>query len=231
MKIYKHLFFDLDHTLWDYDRNVSESLSELYALYGLEEMGVASFEAFFSAFEQVNYALWDQYNIGAINKEDLRGVRFSRIFEFAGLNPEMVPVTMEEDFLVRTSSKSHIFPDAKEVLEYLQKKYRLHIITNGFNESQALKIRSAGLEPYFELIVTSETTGFRKPDRRIFDHAVQHLKATSEQCLMIGDNPASDLLGASRAGIDSIYFNPYNRTCEQPYIHAIRGLRELEQLL
>ena len=137
MKTYQHLFFDLDHTLWDYDRNVTESLSELYQIYSLQDLGIPTFEKFFESFHAVNFQLWDWYNVGKIDKHNLRKERFPRIFAHAGGNFEEIPAAFEEDFMHRTSSKPHVFPYSKEILTYLKTKYRIHVITNGFNESQA----------------------------------------------------------------------------------------------
>lgn len=231
MKTYQHLFFDLDHTLWDYDRNVRESLSELYQIYALQDLGISTFEQFFSSFHAVNYQLWDDYNLGKIDKQGLRRERFPRIFTHAGGNATAIPTPFEEDFMHRTSSKPHLFPYSKEILDYLKKKYRVHLITNGFNESQAKKMNSSGLNGYFELIVTSETTGLKKPDPRIFYYALEQLQADAADCLMIGDNPNSDILGAQRASIDQVHFNPEGKVTTIPATYEIRHLQELELLL
>ncbi len=231
MKTYQHLFFDLDHTLWDYDRNVAESLSELYQVYGLQEMGIPTFEKFFEAFHSVNFQLWDWYNVGKIDKHDLRKERFPRIFTHAGGNVLAIPSEFEEDFMHRTSSKPHVFPYTKEILAYLNTKYRVHVITNGFNESQAKKMSSSGLDGFFDLIVTSETTGHKKPDPRIFYHAMDQLSTSAEHCLMIGDNPNSDILGAQNAEIDQVFFNPEGKTIELIPTYTITHLQELEDLL
>ncbi len=231
MKTYQHLFFDLDHTLWDYDRNVRESLSELYQIYALQDLGIPTFDQFFSSFHTVNYQLWDDYNLGKIDKQGLRRERFPRIFTHAGGNAAAIPAPFEEDFMHRTSSKPHLFPYSKEILDYLIKKYRVHLITNGFNESQAKKMNSSGLNGYFELIVTSETTGHKKPDPRIFYYALEQLQADAADFLMIGDNPNSDILGAQRASIDQVYFNPEGKETPIPATYEIRHLQELELLL
>ncbi len=231
MKTYQHLFFDLDHTLWDYDRNVHESLAELYQIYSLQDLGIPTFEHFSSSFHTVNFQLWDDYNLGKIDKQRLRRERFPRIFTHAGGNAAAIPTPFEEDFMHRTSSKPHLFPYSKEILDYLKKKYRIHLITNGFNESQAKKMNSSGLNGYFELVVTSETTGHKKPDPRIFYYALDQLQVEAAACLMIGDNPNSDILGAQRAAIDQVYFNPEGKETSIPATYEIRHLRELEQFL
>jgi putative hydrolase of the HAD superfamily len=231
LKTYQHIFFDLDHTLWDYDRNVTESLSELYHHYGLLDLGIPTFQNFFDSFHHINYQLWDDYNVGRIDKVNLRKTRFPRIFSHAGGLADTIPAEFEEDFMHRASSKSHVFPYTFEILNYLQGKYKLHIITNGFDESQTKKINSAKLGSYFDLIVTSETTGHKKPDARIFHHTVEKLGTRHEHCLMIGDNPNSDILGAINAGIDQVYFNPEGKQIELQPTYTIAHLRELEALL
>lgn len=231
MKTYQHLFFDLDHTLWDYDRNVTESLSELYEFYNLQELGIPTFEKFFEAFHHVNFQLWDWYNVGKIDKHNLRKERFPRIFTQAGGNASAIPSEFEEDFMYRTSSKPHVFPYSKEILTYLKERYRIHVITNGFNESQAKKMKSSGLDIFFELIVTSETTGHKKPDPRIFQYAMDQLSTSPKLCLMIGDNPVSDILGAQRAEIDQVFFNPEGKEIDLNPTFTISHLRELEDLL
>jgi putative hydrolase of the HAD superfamily len=231
LKTYQHIFFDLDHTLWDYDRNVSESLSELYHHYDLLGLGILTFQNFFDSFHHVNYQLWDWYNVGKINKENLRKDRFRMIFEHAGASADTIPLPFEEDFMHRTSSKSHVFPYTFEILAYLQNKYQLHIITNGFDESQAKKLNSAKLTSYFDLVITSETTGHKKPDARIFDHTVAKLGTRHEHCLMIGDNPDSDILGAINAGIDQVFFNPHGKQIDLMPTYTISHLKELEDLL
>lgn len=238
MKNYTHVFFDLDHTLWDYDKNVKESLSELFDHYTLHNLGIHTSDHFYDAFIEVNYGLWGLYNTGKIDKINLRKERFKRIFEHLGADGFSVPVDMEEDFMNRTSSKKHLFPYSVEILAYLQEKYQLHIITNGFNESQELKMTSSGIHPYFGLVVTSETIGYKKPDKRIFEFAMSQLDATAEDCIMIGDNLQSDILGAQSVNMDQVYFNPENKPCiimpEGKEVYpsfTIKCLSELKSLL
>lgn len=231
MKTYQHIFFDLDHTLWDYDRNVTESLQELYQHYDLLGLGIPSFQNFFDSFHHINFQLWDDYNVGRIDKVNLRKTRFPRIFSHAGGMVEAIPAEFEEDFMDRTSSKSHVFPYSKEILTYLKERYQLHVITNGFNESQAKKLNSSGLTEFFDLVVTSETTGHKKPDARIFHYTVETLKTSHQDCLMIGDNPNSDILGAINAGIDQVYFNPEGKKIDLNPTYTIAHLKELEGLL
>jgi putative hydrolase of the HAD superfamily len=194
-------------------------------------LGIPTFEIFFQSFHHVNFQLWDWYNVGKIDKHNLRKERFPRIFSHAGGKSEAIPLDFEEDFMNRTSAKPHVFPHAKEILTYLRTKYRIHVITNGFNESQDKKMKSAGLDGFFELVVTSETTGHKKPDPRIFKYAMDQLNTGPNACLMIGDNPDSDILGAQRAGIDQVFFNPEGRGILLQPTFEIRHLKDLEDLL
>jgi putative hydrolase of the HAD superfamily len=231
LKTYDHLFFDLDHTLWDYDKNVQESLAELFEAYQLSDKGFERKEQFIKSFYAVNFKLWAMYDVGKIDKQSLREKRFRLIFEHAGADPDLVPRPIEEDFMHRTSSKPHLLPYAFEILDYLKPNYGLHIITNGFNESQAKKLEASGLTPYFDLIVTSETTGHKKPDPRIFQYALDKLGTKNSQTMMIGDNPNSDILGAILSKIDNVYFDPYEKGIDHQPTHTIRHLKELEGLL
>lgn len=228
MKTYQHLFFDLDHTLWDYDKNVQESLSELFEIYQLQNFGIRDYKTFLEAFYQVNFKLWAMYDLDKVDKKSLREVRFKLIFEKAGARDNAVPKEMEDDFMHRTSSKPHLLPYSKEILDYLKPNYRMHIITNGFNESQALKIKSSGLESYFDFVVTSETTGHKKPDPRIFQYLLDKLSVKATDCIMIGDNPNSDILGAIQSNLDNIYFDPHGKGIEHLPTYTIKHLKELE---
>ncbi|WP_373493467.1 YjjG family noncanonical pyrimidine nucleotidase [Aquiflexum sp.] len=230
MKKYQHLFFDLDQTLWDYDKNVLESLSELFEIYQLQNFGIVDFKTFLDAFYQVNFKLWALYDLGKMDKKTLRDIRFKLIFEKAGARDDTVPKEMEDDFLNRTSSKPHLVPYSKEILEYLKPNYKMHIITNGFNESQALKMKSSGLESYFDFVITSETTGHKKPDPRIFQYLLDKLSVKATDCIMIGDNPNSDILGAIQSKIDNIYFDPHGKGIEHVPTYTIRHLKELEEI-
>ena len=228
---YRHLLFDLDHTLWDYERNVQESLNELFEIYLLKDLGVSTFDAFYEAFNTVNAELWNSYNTGKIDRVILRKERFKRIFEHLGADGLAVPTEMEGDFMQRTSSKPHLFPHSKETLAYLQNNYELHIISNGFDESQAMKMASSGLTSFFKLIITSETTSYRKPDKRIFEYALDKLETEPNVCLVIGDNPDTDILGAKDANIDQVLFNPLNLSYPIKPTYTIGCLSELRSFL
>lgn len=231
MKKYTHLFFDLDHTLWDYDSNVRDSLSELFLQYNLGTLGNPDFEFFFKAFQATNRELWEQFNKGMVDRAGLRENRFKQVFSRAKLEVTKIPASLEEEFISRTSAKAKVMDHAFEILDYLRHSYQLHIITNGFNQSQYAKLKSSKLEDYFDLIVTAENSGYRKPDKRIFDHALSHLKTAPNHCLMIGDNPLSDILGAQNAKMDQVFYNPLKTESQLTPTFTIHHLSELRNIL
>ena len=208
MKYYKHIFFDLDNTLWDFNRNSTEVLEELYRKHNLTSLGVTSFEDFHSKYRIRNEMMWEQYRLGKIDKITLRDQRFSLTFWDLGLEPDTIPRELSDDYIRISPTKNHLFPHAQEVLTYLKEKYVLHIITNGFAEAQHIKLQSSNLSHYFSNIIISEHTGFKKPDPRIFHLAADSAGAMPADCLMIGDSLEVDIAGARDAGWDTVYFNP-----------------------
>ncbi len=231
MKKYKHIFFDLDHTLWDFDKNSTETLMELFNKYELTTLGVTSFEQFHAAYKQRNELMWDEYRLGKIDKATLRDKRFIFTFWDMGLDPDTAPLGLSDDYIKISPSRKHLFPHSHEVLTYLKEKYKLHIITNGFEEAQHIKLESSDLKKYFEEIIISEHTGFKKPDIRIFKHSEQLTKANQEECIMVGDGLEVDVLGALAAGWDAVFFNPYKNAHKENLKYEISSLDELTKIL
>ena len=128
MKLYKHLFFDLDHTIWDFDKNAEETLHELFITYQLKELGLHSADVFIETYTRNNHQLWADYHLGNINKQTLRETRFKKTFLDLGLSPEVIPLQFEDDYVSLCPTKTNLFPDAHETLEYLYQKYPLHLI-------------------------------------------------------------------------------------------------------
>ena len=231
MKKYTHIFFDLDNTLWDFDRNSAEVLEELFHKYNLAELGVPSFEIFIEKYKNRNEMMWEQYRLGKIDKATLRDKRFPLTFWDIGLDSDLAPLEMSEEYIKISPTKNYLFPHAHEVLQKLKVKYTLHIITNGFEEAQHIKLNSADLTKYFSNIIISERTGYRKPDVKIFQYASESVKATTEECLMIGDGLIVDILGAKDAGWDTIYFNPAKIPHKENPTYEISSLDSLMQIL
>ena len=228
---YRHLFFDLDHTLWDFEKNANETLHTLFERHDLARFGTFTVEQFISVYSDVNHALWRMYQSNKITQQQLREVRFVRTLAKLGVPEDQVPPTISAEFTDLLPQKSAVFPYTHEVLDYLKLNYRLHLITNGFNDIQSIKLASSNLTHYFEEVITSEHSGHLKPDPRMFRHALERTGATAAESLMIGDNLECDVLGAYNAGIDQVYFNPEKRRHFNQITHEISCLSELKEIL
>jgi putative hydrolase of the HAD superfamily len=228
---YRHIFFDLDHTIWDFDKNAEETLRELYGIYELKELGLHSADLFIETYTRNNHQLWAEYHVGKITKAALREERFKKTFLDLGLHPDVIPVGFEDDYVKLCPTKTNLFPNAHETLQYLQSKYTLHLISNGFSESQDIKISRTNIGGYFQHIIISETIGVNKPDKAIFEHALKLAGTTKEESLMIGDSLEADVRGALNFGMDAIYFNPAGLDKPDDIPVQITHLKELTLLL
>lgn len=230
-KIYRHLFFDLDHTLWDFEKNSEETLYHLYEQFALHTLGDFTPLSFYKKYSFINERLWDLYHKGKITQQELRENRFTKCLTGLGVAAENVPVGLSQAFLELCPTKAGVFPFTHEVLEYLKAKYQLHIITNGFRDVQHIKLKSSNLDKYFTEVVTAECANCTKPDKRIYQHALERAGVGAEECLMIGDNIEADVLGAMNAGIDQVYFNPDRKRPRLRATYEIACLSELKTFL
>ena len=228
---YKHIFFDLDHTIWDFDKNAEETLHELYAIHRLNNLGLQSADIFIETYTRNNHKLWAQYHVGAITKDYLREARFRTTFLELGVKPELIPEGFEDEYVKLCPTKTNLFPGAHEVLTYLRSKYILHLISNGFKESTEIKIAGSNIAAYFDQVIISENVGVNKPDPAIFQHALDVAGAKKEESLMIGDSIEADIRGAMNFGMDTIYFNPMSATKPDDVLVEITGLKELMGIL
>ena len=232
MKAYRHLFFDLDHTLWDFETNAHETLEQLFTDYDLARHGLFTFAEFSSRYRDVNHALWRLYQNNKVTQKQLRETRFVRTLTRLGMAEAAIPSDISDRFTDILPRKAAVFPHTHEVLTYLKDKgYRLHLITNGFEDVQHVKLASSQLTNYFEEIITSEHSGFLKPDPRMFAHALTRAGATTAESLMVGDNLECDILGAYNSGIDQVYFNPDKRRHFAETTYEISSLDELRGFL
>lgn len=223
----KHIFFDLDHTIWDFDRNAQETLMELYESYQLANLGLSSAEHFIATYTANNHQLWSQYHLGKIDKKTLREMRFKKTFIDLGLDPRSIPENFEEDYVNIGPTKKNLFESAEKVLNYLHKKYHLHIISNGFKEATLMKMQVSNLNPYFKNVIISEEVGVNKPDKAIFEYALNLAEAKKQNSLMIGDSLEADIYGAQNFGIKAIFFNPLKAQKPDDVAEQIHHLEEL----
>ena len=230
-KKYSCIFFDLDHTLWDYEANSRETLEELYQQYGLQAKGVDSSDNFNAQFRIINTELWNLFDRGVITSEVIRARRFKQILEAFSIHDDKLCEDLSHDYLIECPKKGNLVPHALEILDYLSPHYRLSVITNGFEEIQNLKLQSSKLLPYFDHIVTSQRAGCRKPSCEIFNFALDCNGIKNHQAIMIGDNLLTDIGGACNAYIDAVFFNPEKIEHDGYSAHEIHCLSELRTIL
>ena len=228
---YKHLFFDLDHTLWDFETNSKETLYDLYHLHNLQERGISNFEDFFKSYTFHNKRLWERYTMGYIRQEELKWKRMWLTLLDFKIADEPLSRKLSVEFLEHLPTKTNLFPYTFEILEYLKGKgYHLHLITNGFEKVQYSKLERSGLKHYFKEIITSEASNNTKPNKEIFDYAFMKANAEVEESIMIGDNLDADIQGGINAGMDTVFVNHID---EEAYIkptYIVKDLKSLEKI-
>ncbi|MCX6212283.1 MAG: YjjG family noncanonical pyrimidine nucleotidase [Bacteroidetes bacterium] len=229
---YQDLFFDLDHTIWDFELNSKETLWDLHLKYELAAKGINDFDVFYSQYSVHNHRLWDRYTKGFIKQEELRWKRIYLSLLDYKIADEDLSKKMSHDYLDILPNKKNLFPYTIEILDYLKNKnYKMHLITNGFESVQFKKIKNSNLSAYFIEVITSEASNSLKPNKEIFDYALKTAKAKTETSIMIGDNESADIQGAINAGMDSIFVNHLQVPPTVPATYTITHLKELENIL
>ena len=230
-KKYDCLFFDLDRTLWDVDMNQKEALRIMYFRYGLNRSGI-DFETCFSLYATSNARLWDEYRDGKVSRETLRHSRFEEMLAGIGMSDPTLTLTLSDAYVRLAPTFRNLIPRALPTVRMLSGYYPMYIVTNGFAEVQHIKLANCGLAPYFRGIICSEEAGANKPSSVIFEYALRKAGTRRERTLMIGDDCETDIVGANRSGIDSVWFNPDGKSCRQGKpSYEIRSLDELTVLL
>ncbi|MDA9028788.1 MAG: YjjG family noncanonical pyrimidine nucleotidase [Flavobacteriaceae bacterium] len=223
----KHIFFDLDHTLWDFDKNSALTFEKIFKLNNLD----IDLDSFLKVYVPINLQYWKLYREEKIDKKSLKFARLNDAFKALDLEVSARIVhKLSDDYITYLSTFNHLFPDTIALLEYLQPKYTLHIITNGFKEVQHGKLNQSHIDHYFQTVTNSEMVGVKKPNPKIFKHALHMAKATAEESLMIGDNLEADIMGALNFGMDAICFNYHKETLASDII-GVDHLSELKMYL
>ena len=218
------IFFDLDHTLWDFQKNSALTFDFLLKKYQIN----IDLNKFLNIYIPINFSYWKLYRDEKITKEFLRYNRLKSSFDKLNISlSDDVINKIADDYVISLPVNNFLIKDTILVLDYLKQKYRLHIITNGFTEVQNKKIINSKIKKYFHSIIDSETVGVKKPNIKIFDYALRVSGARSKNSLMIGDNLEADILGALNAGFHAIHFNNNN---EAPHLHCLI-LNELKSLM
>ncbi|MGC1631763.1 MAG: YjjG family noncanonical pyrimidine nucleotidase [Gelidibacter sp.] len=227
IKAIKHVFFDLDHTLWDFDKNSALTFGKIFKMHNLD----LRLETFLEVYEPVNLRYWKRYSHDEIDQMELRYGRLRDTFKEIGFGVDETLIhNLSVDYIKYLSGFSHLFDGTLELLQYLKPKYQLHIITNGFEEAQLKKMNSSDITSYFKTITNAEMAGVKKPNPIIFDHALKIANAQSHESIMIGDNYEADVLGALKVGYDAIFFN-YRKDPTEPHIKQINHLLQIKKYL
>lgn len=222
----KHVFFDLDHTLWDFDKNSKLTFQEIFE----EQKIQLEINKFLKVYMPINLKYWRLFREDKISKSDLRFNRLKEVFVALNYNAsDDLIIKISEDYIKYLPKYNYLFEGTIEVLGYLKEKYQLHIITNGFEEVQKLKIKNSGIDTYFNEIITSESLGSKKPNPEIFEFALMKAKAIPQNSIMIGDSYEADIMGALNANMLAIHFS--NEVKAQSGVLSIQSLSELKQFL
>ncbi|MEO5944846.1 MAG: YjjG family noncanonical pyrimidine nucleotidase [Ferruginibacter sp.] len=231
MPVYKHLFFDLDHTLWDFDTNAKTSLTDVYAHFDLDNKVAAPFDDFYRKYLHHNEILWNRYQQGTITAEELKWRRMWRTFMDFKIADETLSKNVSTRFLEILPTKKEVFPHTFEILKYLKdKNYELHLITNGFEKTQWSKLKNSNLDIFFTEVITSEGSNSLKPKKEIFDFAIAKANAKLHESIMLGDNLDADVQGAMNAGMDAVFVNHINATTLIKPTYTITHLQQLEDI-
>ena len=228
---YKHVFFDLDRTLWDFDAAAEVAFERIYEKYDLKSLGIPSAHEFHEVYHPLNEELWVLYRADKITKDELNRTRFMKPLEHYGIHDIELADHLSEDYVYWSPRIVRLVPGTLELLDYLKPKYHLHLITNGFQEVQHTKLNGSGLEPYFETLTVSEEVGVKKPNPEIFHYALRKAGAIAEESIMIGDEMAVDIDGARAAGMNTVMFNPKREKIEGNRTFEVNDLREIMEIL
>lgn len=204
----KHLFFDLDRTLWDFESNSHETLEELFYEFELAGLLQTNSADFIENYKRINEELWARYRLGELTQSELRKTRWNAAFAHFSYENEELGLQMGKAYIDRCPRKTRVFPGTYEILTALRSRYSMHIITNGFKEVQFIKLTEANLIDYFDVVVTSDDVGVQKPNAKVFLHALELASARADESVMIGDDLAVDCHGAIAVGMKAVWFNP-----------------------
>lgn len=232
MNKYKFIFFDLDHTLWDFEKNSIATLTVLYNEFSLSTLGIHDFDDFNVNYHEINDVMWARFRAGNLSREDLRWKRMNKTLQHYKIADEPLAKSMAARYLEVLPMQTTLFAHAHEVLDYCQTKgYQIHLITNGFEATQHQKLQLANIHTFFDQVITSEQAMSMKPQKEIFEFAMRQTGALASNSIMIGDALDIDVLGAQNVGMDQVFFNPSRKPHDGNPTYEIGDLHELYDIL
>lgn len=221
------VFFDLDHTLWDFDKNSEIAFEAIFR----KKHPKVNTAAFIDKYIPINQECWKLYQDDKISQEQLRYMRLRQTFDALSYAISDADIhQLSENYIELLPQSKCLIEGAISILDYLYPKYSLHIITNGFAMVQQKKMKNSGIEHYFATITNSETAGVKKPSPIIFEKALQAAQTTNAKSVMIGDCIDADVKGALNAGFEAIFFNP-NQVAVAPEVKQVKHLLDLKNFL
>ncbi|MCT4580687.1 MAG: YjjG family noncanonical pyrimidine nucleotidase [Flavobacteriales bacterium] len=227
----KHVFFDLDRTLWDFNANSREELAHLWKTYHLHQKGISLPEEFIKIYEKVNEECWALYRKNEITKEALRGKRFKDTLAYFGIQETGLDEKIGASYIQNSPQRTILVEGTIDLLSYLKEKYTLHIITNGFNEVQHLKLENCQLTPFFNEVITSDEVGVMKPNPRVFEYSLQKAQANNNESVYIGDSLKIDIEGALNVGMHAIFYNPTQKEHSLNILGDVTQLKDIKNIL
>ncbi|MBU3009868.1 YjjG family noncanonical pyrimidine nucleotidase [Polaribacter vadi] len=227
MKI-QHIFFDLDHTLWDFEKNSALALQKVFDKQNIN----LSLDKFLEVYKPINLEFWRLFRNEEVTKSELRYGRLKNTFDALNytISDDLID-TIAIEYIEFLPHFNFLFDGTFEILDYLKAKYKLHIITNGFEEVQLLKMKSSNIIDYFDVIVTSESVGVKKPNPKVFTHSLELANAKKENSIMIGDSIEADVLGAINVGMQAIHCNFDSKVINAKNFKSVTNLLEIKQYL
>jgi len=228
---FKHIFLDLDRTLWDFEKNSTAELTYLFTKYQLQQKGISLVDEFIKIYKNINDQCWALYRENKLSKQELRSVRFLKTLDYFGIANDELAENIGLDYIANSPKRTALIEGCLELLDYLTPKYELHIITNGFEEVQHEKLLNSQINSYFNQIITSEAAGCKKPKTEIFNYALKNAGAQRAESVMIGDDLNTDIKGAVDFKMNAIYFNPNAKKHDFNLLGDVSHLLEITAIL
>jgi len=220
----KHIFFDLDHTLWDFEKNSALTFRKIFRECEID----FPVDQFMKHYMPINHRYWKMYRENKIKQDELRYCRLKDTFQALNFDAsDQLISLLSEQYIQNLSEQTALLPYTLDILTYLQDKYQLHIITNGFDQVQYKKLKNSAIDTYFKTVTTAEEVSYKKPHPKVFHHALNKAQANKKESLMIGDNLEADIHGAIQIGMQAIHLS----NDKTQYKRSITQLKELMGIL
>lgn len=205
MMTYHNLLFDLDDTLLDYEAAEDHALHQLFAEYDLKLTPATK-----RAFQSYNINMWQRFERNEFSWDQLMEHLFADYFkDYHQLSVPGKKTT--QTYLSYLSNNHQLVAGTRTVMEYLKKRqYHVYAVTNGQKAVQYKRLKDARLLQYFDNIYISQSIGYQKPNKKIFDFVLRQINGQHNNTIMIGDSLSSDVQGGVNARLDTIWFNPHS---------------------